>query len=169
MAKKISMLLVLVTPLLLFTLQTMAGGVSWLFQVQDFHEVKGGEAVIVLKPLEGGKEFPLDCSTLTVHAKYDWWRWLFFGSKDMTKANHKKALWLLKEAFDTKHPVRFGSMGQGFGFQGGRPSSCTVYCRGLVMYVEGDGKTGKGGGRLAPPATYCRAWPLLAKRASKPV
>jgi len=140
MSKKPRTLLFLLTLLTLVPSLTMAGGVSWLFQVQDFREMRGGEHIIVLKPLEPGKDFPLNCTTLTVHAKYDSWRWLFFGSKDMTKENHNKALSLLEEAFKTQRPVRFGSMGQGFGFQGGTPSSCTVYSRALLIDVEETGK-----------------------------
>jgi len=115
-----------------------AGGVSWLFQVQDFRETKNGEYVIVLKPLESGKEFPLNCAALTVHAQYSAWKWFFVGDKNISKENHKKALSLLKESFVAKSPVRFGSMGEGFGFEG-QQSSCTVSSRALSV-IDVDGK-----------------------------
>jgi len=140
MTKKTSIPLFLLILALMFPAEAMAGAISWLFQVQDFHEIKGGRYVVVLKPLETGKEFPLNCSALTVHAKYDSWRWLFFGGKDMTKEKHKKALLFLEEAFKAQRPVRFGSMGQGFGFQDGTPSSCTVYSRALVIDADEAGR-----------------------------
>lgn len=114
-----------------------AGGVSWLFQVQNFREVKNGEYLITLKPLETGKEFPLNCAVLTVHAQYNSWRWLFVSDKNISKENHKKALALLKESFVAQSPVRFGSMGEGFGFEMGQ-SLCEVSSGALsVLDVDG--------------------------------
>ena len=122
----------------LFLSTATAGGIEWLFQVQDFREVRSGEYVIILKPLESGKEFPLNCAVLTVHAQYNSWRWFFVSDKNISKANHKKALSLLKETFVAQSLVRFGSMGEGFGFEGGQ-SSCEVSSRALSV-IDVDGK-----------------------------
>lgn len=136
--KKVIPLLFSISLLLLFQPTAKAGGVSWLFQVKDFRELKNGEHVIVLKPLETGKGFPLNCDILTVHSKYHTWRWLFVSDKNISKENHTKALSLIKESFTTQSPIRFGSMGEGFGFEKGI-SSCEVSSRALTI-LEVDGK-----------------------------
>ena len=116
----------------------VAGGVSWSFQVQDFHEVKNGGHIFVLKPLEPGEGFPVNCPTLTVHVEYSSWRWFFCGDKMINKENHRKALSTVEKSFLSRTPIRFGSMGEGFGFQDGT-ASCVVYSRALSL-VTVDGK-----------------------------
>jgi hypothetical protein len=126
-------------PFLIFSTAT-AGGVSWLFQIKDFREVKTGKHIIVLKPLEFGKEFPLNCDVITVHSQYQTFYWLFVWDKEgISKENHKKALSLIKESFVSQLPVRFGSMGEGFGFEGNK-SSCEVYSRALTISEVNGGK-----------------------------
>lgn len=116
-----------------------AGGVSWRFRVVDFRQEGNGESVIVLRPVQSGIDFPLNCETLTVHAKYNTWKWLFVGDKDISKGNHKAALLLLKERFANKSTVYFGPIGEGFGFEGATPS-CVVSSKALSIVDTGGEK-----------------------------
>lgn len=136
--KRVFVIIFLISLSFLFISEATGGGISWLFQVKDFRELKSGEYVIVLKPLETGKEFPLNCDVLRVHSQYRAWRWLFVSDKNITKENHKKALSLIKESFAAQSPIRFGSMGEGFGFEK-ENSPCEVSSRALAIF-EVDGK-----------------------------
>jgi hypothetical protein len=122
--------------LILASSAAIAGGSSWLFHVQDYREEAAGRHIVILKPVEPGKDFPLNCNALTVHAQYSSVRWFFVSDTNISKENHLKALSLIKAAFATKAPIRFGSMGEGFGFDDGK-SLCDVHSRALSVLEAG--------------------------------
>jgi len=93
-----------------------AGGDIWLFQVKNITEIKAGRIILTLTPLASGKQFPLNCRPLVVHAQYDSMRWELYGGKQITKSKHDRAISLIKKAYKAHRPIKIGSMGEGFGF-----------------------------------------------------
>lgn len=116
----------------------LAGGITWKFRVENITMHGADSASLELSPIETGAIFPLNCKLLTVQIEYSTIRWWFFGGKDIDKANHRHALQLLGNAKSSKDLVRFGSMGEGFGFDNST-RSCTVRSRALTVIREGNG------------------------------
>ncbi len=118
---------------------SFAGGESWLFRVKNFRQTGNDRYIIELQPEESGKDFPLNCKVFTVNVHYDSMKWTLSTDKMISKEKHKESLSLVRQAQVSKQPIRFGSMGQGFGLQDGK-SLCEVESKALSTLITEQGK-----------------------------
>jgi hypothetical protein len=91
----------------------LGGGTDWLFRVVAVRTDANDCAVIQLEPVEAVQEFPTSCRSFEVLSCYHWPWWR--PNKPVSVDQHNQAIGFLCHAEAMHTPIRFGSMGEGFG------------------------------------------------------
>ena len=110
---------------------------SWTFDVLEVTDRGDDAALVRLKPVPSGREFPRSCDELTIHSTFSPIGGTAPSGRRITRKDHRDAIRALLQAQMSNQILRVGSIDTGFGAIQDKPK-CEVASRALVRLLEED-------------------------------